>query len=208
MKIIDILFALICGRVMAWLAYDFLKGYGLDVGFWKWFLAILLPIISLICLWLAHLIGKKIPFVFQVAKFVLVGALATVVDLELFQFSIWVFSLATLTTAVPVLSSTSVLITSKVASFLLATGAKYWGNKYWAFEKSDKENWKKELVKFFAVTVVGLIADVLFFFYFSKILGPQFGTPPEVWLKLSVILAAIAAASWNFFGYKFIVFKK
>jgi putative flippase GtrA len=208
MKIIDVLFALICGRVMAWLAYDFLKGYGLDIGFWRWFLAILLPIISLICLWLAYLIGKKLPFVFQVAKFVLIGALATVVDLELFELSVWLFSIASLTTTVSALSSAGVLIASKGASFFLATCAKYWGNKYWAFEKSEKENWKKEMVKFFMITLVGLILDVGFFFYFSKILGPQFGTPLEVWVKLSVILAAIAAASWNFLGYKFFVFKK
>lgn len=203
MKVIDVIFALICGRVMAWLAYDFLKDYGIDVGFWRWLLAILLPIVSVICLWIAYIIGKKMPFVFQVAKFVLIGALATVVDLKLFELSVWLFSLASFAAA-----SSGVLIAAKGSSFFLATCAKYWGNKYWAFEKSEKENWKKEMMNFFIITLVGLILDVGFFFYFSKILGPQFGTPQEVWIKLSVILAAIAAASWNFLGYKFIVFKK
>jgi len=198
MKVIDIIFALVCGRVMAWLAYDFLKSYGLDVGFWRWLMPILLPVISLICLWIAYLIGKKILFVFQMAKFFLVGALATVVDLELFEFFVWLFSLL----------SIDILMTAKAISFFLATCAKYWGNKYWAFEKSEKENWKKEMVKFFTVTLVGLVADVGFFFYFSKILGPQFETPPEIWIKLSVILAALCAAVWNFLGYKFLVFKK
>lgn len=207
MKVIDIIFALICGRVMAWLAYDFFKGYGVDIGVWRWLMPVLLPIISLICLQLAYVIGKKILFVFQVAKFVLVGALATVLDLEFFKLSVWFFSLFSSTVVMASLSM-NILVTSKVISFFLATCAKFWGNKYWAFEKSSKENWSKEIAKFFAVNLVGLIADVGFFLYFSKILGPQFGTPPEVWIKLSVILAAICAAAWNFLGYKFIVFKK
>ncbi len=208
MKVIDIIFALICGRVMAWLAYDFFKDYGIDIGFWRWLMPILLPIISLICLWLAYFIGKKMPFVFQLAKFVLVGALATVLDLEFFEFSVWLFSLMSLTAVPVLLLSTNVLIISKIVSFLLATSAKYWGNKYWAFENISKENKSKEIAKFFIVTIVGLAADIVFFLYFSKILGPRFGTPQGAWIKLSVIMAAICSAVWNFSGYKFIVFKK
>lgn len=184
---------------MASLVYGFLKDYGVDIGFWKWLLPILLPIISLICLWLAYLIGRKILFVFQAAKFLLVGALATVIDLKIFELLVWGFSLVL---------SANYLIIPKVISFILSTCAKYWGNKYWAFEHSSKENQGQEIIKFFTVTLIGLLADVGFFFYFVKILGPQFGTPLEVWIKLSVILAAACAAAWNFLGYKFIVFKK
>lgn len=199
MKVIDIIFALICGGVVAWIAVDFLKGYEVDVGIYRWFLPWILPIVSLICLWLAYLIGKKLLFVFQAAKFFLVGVLATIIDLKFFEFLIWVFFS---------FFSVNAVMTSKAISFLVATFAKYWGNKYWAFEKNGKENLGKEIIKFFTVAFIGLIADVGFFFYFTKILGPQLGAPLEVWVKLSVILAAIAAAAWNFLGYKFIVFKK
>ncbi|MBI2054286.1 MAG: GtrA family protein [Candidatus Staskawiczbacteria bacterium] len=199
MKVVDILFALICGKAVAWLILDFLKEYGIDIGIYKWILSGFLPLFSLFCLWLAYLIGKKALFVFEAAKFVLVGAIATIIDLNLFELFNWGLSFF-------ILEETA--MASKGISFIMATGAKYWGNKYWCFEKSAKENPVKEGVKFFAVTLIGLALDMGFFFYFTKVLGPQFGTPSDVWIKFSVIFAALGAAAWNFSGYKFLVFKK
>ena len=198
MKVIDIIFALICGRVVAWIAVDFLKGYEVDIGIYGWFLPWILPIISLICLWLAFLIGKKLLFVFQAAKFFLTGAFATVVDIKIFQLVTWLLSL--MMTANPLIP--------KAISFLIATFAKYWGNKYWVFEKNGKDGIKKEVIQFFIITLVGLALDVGSFYYFIKIIGPQFGMPFKVWQELSIILAALVAALWNFLGYKFLVFKK
>jgi putative flippase GtrA len=199
MKIIDIIFALISGYVVGWIARDFLKGYGVDIGFfYNLLLHYLLPLFSLFCLWIAYLIGKKFLFVFQGAKHLLVGAFVTVIDLKLFEFLVWGFSLFfAITPAV-----------LKGVSFLVATSIKYWGNKHWAFEKHEKEDMIREISQFLIVTVVGLGIDVGSFFYFTKIMGPQFATPEPVWVKLSVILAAIVAALWTFAGYKFLVFKK
>jgi hypothetical protein len=39
-------------------------------------------------------------------------------------------------------------------------------------------------------------------------MGPQFSIQTKIWEELSIILAALVAAIWNFLGYKFIVFKK
>lgn len=199
MKVIDVIFALVSGYVIGWIARDFLKGYGVDIGFFcSLSLHYLLPLFSLLCLWIAYLIGKKFLFVFQGAKHLLVGAFVTVIDLKLFEFLVWGFSL--FFTITPVIL--------KGISFLIATSIKYWGNKYWAFEKHEKEDIIREVSQFFIVTVVGLGIDVGSFFYFTKIMGPQFGTPETVWIKLSVILAAAVAAIWTFAGYKFLVFKK
>jgi putative flippase GtrA len=96
---------------------------------------------------------------------------------------------------------------SKAISFIIATLTKYWANKHWAFEKHEKEG-IKEMAQFFIVTLIGLALDLLAFYYFIKIMGPQFQMPVKVWTELSIILAALAAALWNFLGYKFIVFKK
>ena len=116
----------------------------------------------------------------------------------LFQVSAWVFSLSTMVSP----------LIPKAISFLVATFVKYWGNKRWAFEKYGEGSIKKEVFQFFIVTLVGLAIDIASFYYFTKILGPQFQTPAKVWTELSIILAALAAASWNFLGYKFVVFKK
>ena len=192
MKVIDIIFALICGRIVAQIAHDFLQGYGIEIGYYKWLLYFTLPIISLACLWLAYLIGKRLLFVFQAAKYFLVGAFVTIIDLKIFELSLWVLN--------PIIS--------KGISFLISTFVKYWGNKHWTFEKPEKDGIGQEIFQFIIVTIVGLGIDISSFFYFTKIMGPQLGAPEEVWIKLSVIFAAFVAAIWNFIGYKFLVFKK
>jgi hypothetical protein len=110
MKVIDIIFALICGEIVAQITYDFLKGYGIEISYYKWLLYFTLPIVSLTCLWLAYLIGKKLLFVFQSAKYFLVGVFATIIDLKLFELLVWINP-----------------IISKGISFLISIFIKYWG---------------------------------------------------------------------------------
>ncbi|OGZ64601.1 MAG: hypothetical protein A3A98_03545 [Candidatus Staskawiczbacteria bacterium RIFCSPLOWO2_01_FULL_40_39] len=197
MKLIDVISSIICGAVIGILLTDFMQEWGIAIGFYSVFLWMAAALVSLICLYIAYLISKKIFFVFQVAKFLLVGAFATVIDLKFFEFLIWLFAL---------FISLNYTV-AKSISFLFATSIKYWGNKYWAFGKHEKEG-SKEIIQFFMVTLVGLVIDVGFFYYFTKITGPQFGASNALWIKISVIFAAIMAAIWNFLGYKFLVFKK
>jgi len=195
MKVTDIIFALIFGRMLGFLIEDFLREGGIKIGFYYILIFwIALPFFSLFCLWLAYLIGKKWLFIFQAAKFLLVGAFATIIDLKIFEL------LTLLLIPIPLIS--------KSISFLVATFLKYWGNKYWTFGKYEGEDINKEIIQFFIITSVGLIVDVASFYYFTKIMGPQFAISSAIWIKLSVIFAAITAALWNFLGYKFLVFKK
>ena len=199
MKVIDVIFGLICGRMIGFLAADFLRAFGIGLNvYYQLLIWLAFPFFTLFCLWLAYHAGRKFLFLFQAAKFVLVGAFATIVDLKVFEWLVWLFSMVI--TVNP--------IASKGLSFLFATALKYWGNKYWAFQKHEKEDFYKEVGQFFGVTLVGLIIDVAAFYYFTNMLGAQFGAPPAVWLKLSVIFAGLVAAVFNFLGYKFFVFKK
>lgn len=199
MKVIDIIFALVCGRIVGFLIGDFLQEWGIHLGlYYTLLLWILLPFLALFCLWVASVIGRKMLFVFQAAKHLLIGAAATVLDLKLFE------GLA-LVLAIVIPSS---WIVSKSISFLAATVVKYWGNKYWAFAKHEQEDLYKELLHFFFITLLGLLLDVGIFYYCTRIMGPQLGLTPVVWVKVSVILAALIAALWNFLGYKLLVFKK
>lgn len=197
MKAIDFVFALICGWMLNWVVFDVLKSFNIDFGLWRWLLSWVLPLLALVFLWLAYLIGRKVLFIFQAAKHILVGAFATVIDLKIFEALLIMF---------PPLAEISLV--PKGISFLLSTSLKYWGNKYWAFEKHAKDEVFREISQFFIVTVVGLVLDTGSFFYFTKIMGPQFGLTPHVWTEFSVISAAVIAAFWNFTAYKFLVFKK
>jgi len=99
---------------------------------------------------------------------------------------------------------------------LIATFTKYFGDKFWAFEQMDKEGMKKELGKFYLVTLVGMAINVFVASFVVDFLGmhiitlfgSELGMNAKMIANIGGIAAALAAAVWNFFGYKFIVFKK
>lgn len=198
MKKIDILLALITGEVAAWFFYGILKTLKIDVGFFIWGLLILFPILSLFGLWLAYVIGKKFLFVFQAAKFLLVGVLATVVDLGAFNGLILISGIA----------SGFYASVFKGITFITATSSKYFLDKFWAFEKMEKAGMGKEFSQFFIVTLVGFVVNVGLFAFINNTVGPQFGIETKLWANLAALSAAVLTAAWNFFAYKFIVFKK
>jgi len=198
MKKIDIILALITGEVTAWFFYGILKNIGIEIKLLYWLLPILFPILAIIGLWICYLLGKKFLWIFQAAKFFLIGVLATLVDLGVLNLLMWISGLA-LGLAFNVF---------KGISFLVATFAKYWGNKFWAFEKREREGMGKEITQFYLVTLIGLGINVGVASLIVNTIGPQFAMSPKIWANIGAIIAAFAAALWNFLGYKFLVFKK
>lgn len=192
MKKIDIILALVTGEAVAWFFYNLLKDLKVVSGLLI-LLPILFPILAVFCLWISWLIGKKYVFIFQAAKFVLIGALATLADLGVFNFLGLVIASD---------------IINKAISFIVVTFAKYWGNKFWAFEKSEKSGMQKEITQFYLITLIGLAVDVGVFSIVVKLIGPQFGIPLATWKTLGVLAASVVVSVWNFIGYKFFVFKK
>lgn len=179
----DIIFSIFCGLAVSWIAIDFFGKIGL-------IFVILLPILAVIGLWLVEFVGMRFVFLHQAGKFALVGAFADVIDIKVFQL-LFIFA--------------PFSISFKAISFLIATGIKYWANKYWAFEQHINENRGREVAYFLFTTSVGLSLNVVSFYYFGKI---EIGLPVKIWQELSIIFAALVAAIWNFCGYKFLVFKK
>jgi len=198
MKRIDIILALVTGEVAAWLFYGILKNLGIEIRFLWLILAILLPILALIGIWIAFILGKKFLWIFQAAKFFLIGVVATLVDLGVLNLLILVSGIAT----------GLFFSIFKGISFIVATCSKYFGDKFWALEKMEKAGMGKEFGQFFLVTLVGLVINVGIASLVVNVLGSQFGLTEKLWANVGGIIAAFAAAIWNFLGYKFIVFKK
>lgn len=197
MKLADIILTIICGEASALVLADFVKEYDLYFII-KWASLFLMPVLAIILLWFADLIGKKYNFVLQLTRYLLIGVLATSIDLGIFELLVWLIGI----------DIALVAGASKAISFLIAVCVKFIGNKYWVFEERNSKGIKEKLLKFIIVTFIGLLFDVGAFLYFSKIVGPQFGLSGDIWVKASVIFAAIIAVVWNFLSYKFIVFKK
>ena len=206
MKKIDIILALIVGEITAWFFYGMLGNFGLDVKRFEFVLALTFPILAVLGLWVCFMLGKKFIFIFQAAKYFLIGILATLVDLGVLNILITATNIAT----------GWHYNLFKGISFIIATFSKYFGDKFWAFEKMEKAGMKKELGKFFLVTMAGLVINVAIASFVVNFLGVHiitlFGS--QIWMNektiatMGGIAAALGVAVWNFFGYKFIVFKK
>lgn len=183
MKKTDIISAAICGLALAWVSSDFFRIFG-----WAFF--ILLPILFVIVVDVIERIFRNTKLIGQGIRHVLTGAFADIADIKLFQLFFWLFPAQ---------------LTVKVISFLLASVVKYLGNKYWVFKKPEKDGSIKEILHFSAITIGGLFINVASFSFFVKM---NLGLSLELWREISVILALLVTAIWNFLGYKFIVFKK
>lgn len=203
MRKFDIIFSAAIGEITA-LYFIYLLGQkGLveklgELSSLIWSLAIIFPILSAVCLWLAFLIGKKYLFVFQLAKFLLIGALATIFDLGTLSIFIGFSGV----------SSGLYYDIFKGISFIVATIGKYFPDKFWAFKKTEKAGMGKEFSKFFVVTFIGLVINIFIADLIVNKIGPQFGFSPQLWANLGGMGAVLVIFAWNFIGYKFIVFKK
>jgi len=197
MKLFDIILAIICGEAAALILGDFLIEYD-SLHIIRWTLLFLVPILGIALLWATDKIVKKYKFTSEIVKYLLIGMVSVLVDLKIFELLIWIIALE-----IPI-----VFGVVKGISFLISVCVKFIGNKYWVFQETARERIKEEFIRFLLFTFIGLLIDIGGFLYFSKILGPQFNISEGAWIKISVVLAALAAAIWSFLSYKFLVFKK
>lgn len=201
MKKSDIIYPLIIGEAIALIFLGIsssldLPKIVLKVGI---YFPVLLPILSLIGVFVAQLVGRKIPALFQLAKFVLVGALNTFVYLGVLNFLMAVFGISREDWSYPVFI---------VPSFCFSVVNSYFWNKFWTYGKKDTGIKGVEFGKFFLITTIGFFLNLIIASFVFKVIGPQFGLSLKIWANIGAIIATICVFMWNFLGYKFIVFKK
>ncbi len=196
MKKIDAIISLVIGFLIGLFFLIILRSIGIREFL---LLPIVFSFLSLLGMFIATLIGKKLKIIYQVAKFILVGALNTFVDfgvLNLLMFSTSIFSGIWYSIF-------------KALSFLCAVINSYFWNKLWTFEKKDELLLRREeFFKFFLVSGTGFLLNVSIASFIVNVLGTQFGISKELWSNLGAFIAVICVFIWNFLGYKLIVFKK
>lgn len=216
LKKTDLLLAAIIGEIAAWLllvlgralinpeAYDKFSGL-------LYLLPVILPAVCAVCFYIAFLISKKIPVIYQVAKFALVGGLNTLADWGILAFLIFFFR--KFFTAEPEgvlfsVFSVSIIFYSfyKAISFVLATLNSYAWNKFWTFKRQSAEAVSKELAQFIIVSIIGFLINVGIASGIFKFIAPVGGLNFDQWGIIAAVLATAISMIWNFLGYKFIVF--
>jgi len=181
-----------------------------------WLGCIIFPLLAILGILIASFLAKKIPIIFQTAKFFLIGVLNTFIDLGILNFLMWVFAI----------SSGIPYSIFKSFSFGCSVINSYFWNKSWAFSSSaqsyggsseafgegGKKNENKfshhEFSGFCLISVISFFLNVSIASLLVNVLGPQFGLSQVAWANTGAIIATCFAWICNFFGYKFLVFKK
>lgn len=204
MKRSDFVSILIIGVIVAIFLIFILKSLGLDEGvaFYLrisiWWLVLLLPILALIALYITYFIGKRIPAIFQFGKFVSVGFANTAVDYG-------ILNLMMLLTGI---TSGVFYSVFKGVSFIFAASNSYLWNKFWTFKATEKKGVAKESLQFLTVTIIGSIINITVASLVVNLITPMWGLSPTLWANAGAVAGTVVGLMWNFFGYKFIVFKK
>jgi len=194
----DIIYTLIIGEAIALIGSAILRNLELGKSLPLFLLPVVFPVLSVAGIWVADLLGKKIPVLFQAAKFLLVGVLNTLIDLGALNILIGITGMAT-GIYYPVF---------KGISFMIASLHSYFWNKFWTFKKVEDNANPKEFTKFFLTVLIGLLLNVLISSIVVNVIGVRFGVSEKVWANFGALLATLVAWVWNFFGSKFLVFKK
>lgn len=163
-----------------------------------------------VCLVIARLISRKIVIIWQLAKFVATGFMNVLVDFGVLSIEIILFEKYFHIQSTAILFSAGIVFTFfwlfKAVSFVVSNTNSYFWNKYWTFDKR-KDN-ESEFIQFFIVSIIGFIVNVIVAgLVFDGFSSHAILTSGQ-WAIISAACGSIAGLAWNFFGYKFIVFKE
>ncbi len=198
-KRIDLVWSLVIGEIAALLMLAVSKNVSIPAGILSRFylLPYVFPVLTLLAMIVGALIGRAMPFVYQLVKFALVGGLNFLIDLGVLNFFI----------SATGITSGFYASVFKAASFLTAVVSSFLWNKFWTFRALSVENAGQQFFQFFIVSLVGFLINVGVFALMNDVLGPQGRVDAKTWDSVSAAGAAAVGLVWNFLGYKFMVFK-
>ena len=153
-----------------------------------------LPIIFTIGLAFAGFISKKIPLLWQFAKFAQVGVLNTAIDFGILNLLIFATGI----------TSGLLIIPLNAISFSTAIINSFFWNEKWVFKAKKEANF----ITFVIVTLIGLAINSGIVYAITTFVPPTFVDSQKLWANLAKVLATGISLVWNFTGYRLIVFKK
>lgn len=210
----DLVLSMAAGFLIGLLALPVLKAAKPDI-YDKFSLA-LIPLFFIatpIGLVAAYYISQKISLVWQLAKFGIIGAMNTLVDLGVLAYLVFgsreFFSVQPedeiISTALLAISFYTIY---KAFSFIIANANSYLWNKYWTFEQKNTQRKGMEFTSFIIVSIIGFIINVVVASIIFKSIAHSTGLSSDQGGLIGGLAGTVAGLGWNFLGYKFIVFKK
>lgn len=148
-------------------------------------------------LFIASLLGKIYPVLYQFAKYAAVGTFNASIDFGIVNFAIYVSGIA----------SGWEYSAFKTAAFIVGTANSYFLNKFWTFSAKEKAH-SREVAKFFLFSIVGGLINVGVASLVVNGVHAPLGVSPNAWANIGTLVGVAASFLCNFLSYKFFVFKK
>ncbi len=161
---------------------------------WLWLGgAILAPV----GLWIAALLAQKLPALYQFAKYGLIGVANTLLSLTTVNF----------------LAQRTGIETGLVAGgfvivgFLIANTHSFFWNKHWTFANRTQGQAPVQYLGFLLATAASTLLAAGLVSAITHFVAPPDEFTAAQWLNAANLVGIVIALAWNFFAYKFIVFR-
>lgn len=205
----DFLLSILAGEATALLSFPILKNLNIfdsltkrgisAIGF-SVFWILFVPAGAIIALKFFYFLAKhknRISF-FQLGKYGVIGVLNTFISAGTYNLLIFVTGI----------SNGNIVDLFFAITFVITIINSFLWNKYWSFEERKTEAMAGEVLKFFSVSAIVAIFNTGIIHLIVNKIGAPIGVDPKIWANIALALTIITAFLGNFFGYKFIVFKK
>ena len=159
-----------------------------------WLLAV--PFGSVFGIYIAKIIGRRKPIIFQIAKYGLTGWLNVFLYAGVFNLFSWITGIASGITADFFL----------VAAFVATTINGFFWNKFWTFSARGGDG-RKEYIKFFTVTSFTAALHIFLFHLIVTTFGAPAGIDGKIWANVAIVALIPVSFVGNFFGYRIFVFR-
>lgn len=197
MKRSDIFAGLIAGEAIAILALVIFTNLSLSLGNVRFAIPVAVPALIVGGLWVSWKISRAWATFWQLAKFLVTGALNLLIDLGILNLLMYLTGI----------TAGAGFVGFKTASFLVAVTNSYLWNKFWTFERRNTEGAAKEFSKFVLVSAFGIFLNVSIATILVNVVGPPPAVSAVLWGNIAAVAAALAVFVWNFTGYKLLVFR-
>lgn len=205
----DLLLAVLAGEIVAWLSLPTLKNIGMlnaigQLGvkpawfFGFWFL--IMPIGAVLGLAVFYVIAKvnnRLGF-FQLGKYGVIGVMNTFLNAGIYNVLIFATNIA----------AGLILDIFFVIAFIITVINSFLWNKYWSFEEKKTDAVGREAANFFGVSAVVALINIAVLHVIVNVVGAPAGIDQKIWANIALVFTIVIAFFGNFFGYKFLVFKK